>query len=49
MSEAEIERLILDTRHLKEYQDEPSPKEDLEKIPMLTRDDLKKEGRRIYQ
>lgn len=40
----EIEKLIADTKHLKEYQEEPSPKEDLEKIPMLTRADLKKEA-----
>ena len=44
LSEAEIEQLIRDTKHLKEYQDEPSPKEELEKIPMLTREDLKKEA-----
>ncbi len=44
LSEEEIEQLIKDTEHLKEYQDEPSPKEDLEKIPLLTREDLKKEA-----
>lgn len=44
LSEEEIERLIRETKHLKEYQDEPSPKEDLEKIPLLTREDLKKEA-----
>ena len=36
--------MIRDTKHLKDYQDEPSPKEDLEKIPLLTREDLKKEA-----
>lgn len=44
LTEAQILKLIEDTSHLKEYQDEPSPKEDLEKIPMLTRADLKKEA-----
>lgn len=42
LTEEEIEQLMADTKHLKQYQDEPSEKEDLEKIPMLTRADLKK-------
>lgn len=42
LSGEEIEKLIADTKHLKEYQEEPSPKEDLEKIPMLKRSDMKK-------
>lgn len=44
LSEEELKQLVADTKHLKEYQDEPSPKEDLEKIPLLTRADLKKEA-----
>lgn len=44
LSAEKIEQLIADTAHLKAYQDEPSSKEDLEKIPMLTRADLKKEA-----
>lgn len=44
LNEAEIEALVEDTAHLKAYQEEPSPKEDLEKIPMLTRADIKKEA-----
>ncbi len=44
LSEAELEALIADTRKLKQYQEEPSPKEDLEKIPMLKRSDMKKEA-----
>lgn len=43
LSDEEIEHLIEDTKHLKEYQEEPSPKEDLEKIPMLSRADMRKE------
>lgn len=42
LSKEEIEHLIADTIHLHEYQEEPSLKEDLEKIPMLQREDLKK-------
>lgn len=44
LSDEEIEKLIADTKHLREYQEEPSAKEDLEKIPMLTRGDLKKKA-----
>lgn len=43
----EIHRLIADTQHLKQYQEEPSPREDLEKIPMLRREDMKKEAAAI--
>ena len=32
------------TRHLKEYQSEPSPQEELEKIPLLEREDIGKEA-----
>ena len=48
LSEAEIEKLMKDTKHLKQYQEEPSPKEDLEKIPMLKREDMKKEAALFY-
>lgn len=44
LSDAELDALIADTKHLKQYQEEPSPKEDMEKIPMLRRADLKKEA-----
>lgn len=44
LSEEEIDKLIADTKHLREYQEEPSPREELEKIPMLTRKDLKKKA-----
>lgn len=43
LSDEEIDQLIKDTKHLKEYQEEPSPKEELEKIPMLSREDMRKE------
>ncbi len=44
LSADEIKALIEDTAHLKQYQEEPSPREDLEKIPMLKRSDMKKEA-----
>ncbi len=44
LSDEEIEELIVQTRHLKEYQEEPSSEEDLAKIPMLEREDLRKEA-----
>ena len=44
LSEEEIDKLVEDTKHLKQYQEEPSPKEDLMKIPMLKRQDMKREA-----
>ena len=43
LSKEEIETLVRQTKELKEYQDTPSPKEDLEKIPMLTREEIGRE------
>lgn len=43
LSDEEIENLISDTKALKKYQEEPTPKEILEKIPMLTREDIGKD------
>lgn len=48
LTEEEIEQLVADTKHLKEYQETPSPKEDLEKIPMLSRADMKQEVSPFY-
>lgn len=42
LSDEEIKKLIEDTEHLKKYQEEPSADEDLRKLPMLTRADMKK-------
>lgn len=44
LSAGEIGRLVEQTRELKAYQDAPSPKEDLEKIPMLKREDISPEA-----
>lgn len=42
LSDEEIDKLIEDTEHLKKYQEEPSSDDDLRKLPMLTRADMKK-------
>ncbi|WFR56602.1 insulinase family protein [Anaerocolumna sp. AGMB13025] len=48
LSEEEIKRIVEDTIHLKAYQDEPSLKEDVEKIPLLSREDIGKTALPIY-
>ena len=45
MTKEEIARIVADTEALKRYQEEPSAREDLQKIPLLTRDDIRKEAR----
>ncbi len=40
LSEKELQALIVQTKELKEYQDTPSSKEELERIPMLRREDI---------
>lgn len=42
LSNEEIEKLINDTKTLKQYQTEPSTKEELETIPVLKREDIRK-------
>ncbi|MCI9125177.1 MAG: insulinase family protein [Eubacterium sp.] len=48
LNKEEIRRLVADTAHLKAYQQEPSAQEDLEKIPMLKREDMKRECAPLY-
>lgn len=48
LSEEEIQKLVADTKALKAYQEEPTPQEELEKIPMLSREDISKEIAPIY-
>ena len=48
LSEEELEQLIADNLRLKEYQDEVSSEEDLKKIPMLERKDMRKEVSPYY-
>ena len=38
-----------DTEHLKKYQEEPSSDEDLRKLPMLTRADMKKNSHGFFE
>lgn len=42
------QELIDFTHSLKKYQEEPSAPEDLEKIPTLSRDDIKKESEKLF-
>lgn len=44
LSEAEIDALVAQTKHLKEYQDAPSTKEGLLSIPLLKREDIEKKA-----
>lgn len=44
LSEEEIAKIVADTKALKEWQETPDKKEDLEKIPLLSRKDMKKEA-----
>jgi len=44
LTQEELQQLIEDTKHLKEYQEEPSSEEDIQKIPMLSKEDLKREA-----
>ena len=43
LSEAEVEKLVADTKALEEYQSEPESIENLEKIPVLRREDISRE------
>ncbi len=43
LSKEEIEKLVEDTKNLKTYQNTPNTKEAMESIPLLAREDLKKE------
>jgi len=44
LSEEEKQAIVDETKALRAYQEAPSAKEDLEKIPLLTRADMKKEA-----
>ncbi|SCW42154.1 hypothetical protein SAMN02910400_00699 [Lachnospiraceae bacterium C10] len=47
LTEEQIQEIVDQTRHLKEYQDTPSTQEELETIPLLSRRDLKKETKEL--
>lgn len=42
LSKEELEKIIADTKHLEEYQEEESSEEDMKKLPMLERKDMRK-------
>lgn len=44
LDKGQLQELIAFTRHLKEYQSEPSSQEDLKKIPLLAREDIGKKA-----
>ncbi|MCR5101802.1 MAG: insulinase family protein [Butyrivibrio sp.] len=44
LSKEEIEKIVRETKELKVYQEEPDAPEDLAKIPLLTRADMRKEA-----
>lgn len=44
----QIRALVQQTKDLKEYQETPSPKEDLLKIPMLKREEIEKKAEKLY-
>ena len=48
LSEEDLQKLITATAELKQYQSEPSPKEVLETIPLLTIEDIRREAEPIY-
>lgn len=48
LSVEEKQEIIDFTHHLKKYQEEPSAQEDLDKIPTLAREDIKKEAEKLY-
>lgn len=48
LSAEQIRQIVLDTLKLKKYQEEPSAKEELESIPMLSREDIGKDPQPLY-
>lgn len=48
MDDAMLKACIRETKSLKEYQAEPTPKEILEKIPLLNREDISREPAKFY-
>ena len=47
LSMEELEKIVADTAALREYQESEDSKEDLEKIPLLSREDIGREARKI--
>lgn len=47
LSEEELEKIVADTIALREYQESEDSREDLEKIPLLSREDIGKQARKL--
>ncbi len=48
LSKDEILRIVEETKHLRDYQEEPSSKEEMEMIPLLSREDIDRTAQPIY-
>lgn len=48
LTKEELEKLMEDTKNLKEYQDTPSTREELESIPLLSVEDIDKKSQPFY-
>lgn len=48
LTKEELLQVMEETRLLKEYQEEPSTKEEMESIPMLAREDIEKKSKPFY-
>lgn len=48
LSKEEIAKIVEETKQLKAYQEEPSTKEEMEKIPLLSREDIEKTALPLY-
>ena len=48
LSNEQLQTLVYDTKALKDYQSEPSTKEELESIPLLKREDIGKKASKLY-
>lgn len=48
LSQTQLEEIVKRTKELREYQDTPSTKEELEKIPMLDREDIDTKAQPLY-
>ncbi len=47
LSQDEVRQMVQNTKALRDYQEEPSPKEDLEKIPLLKISDIRPECQKL--
>ncbi|MGN0396001.1 MAG: insulinase family protein, partial [Coprococcus sp.] len=47
LNDEELEELVKATKELKKYQEEPSPAEDMEKVPLLNISDIDKQAKKL--